>query len=235
MLKRLLLIYLLFSATTILGYKNLVLIAAPGSGKGTLSQYLCEKYNYFQICPGDLFRVEILAQTEFGRLIQPIVEQGQQVDDAIICQLVAQYLATALSQQRPFIIDGFPRTPGSLAFLTNFLQAHDLAKRVCFVQLLAPDDLCWQRIITRQVCNHCFRVYNCQTATAQNLTHCDRCHTLLTQRTSDTEQIAKLRLQYFHAEMEPLFVQLTGYDKQQIDSTQSLTTLYEIYDQLISR
>ena len=64
--------------------------------------------------------------------------------------------------------------------------------------------------------------------------HCDGCHALLAQRVADTEQIATQRLQYFHIKIEPLFIRLTGYAKQQIDSTQPLAALYAIYDRLVS-
>ena len=99
-----------------------------------------------QICPGDLFRAEILSQTELGRQIKPIVEQGKYVDEAITCKLIAQRLESAIQQRRPFIIDGFPRTQFSFDFLIDFLRSNGLVDQVCFVQLTAPDAVCLQRI-----------------------------------------------------------------------------------------
>lgn len=233
MLKTILLTIGLFATLPTLSIKNLILIAAPGSGKGTLSQYLTQKYDYVQICPGDLFRAEIIAQTELGRQIQPIVERGEYVDECVTCDLIAKHLIQAIQQQKPFIIDGFPRTKSSLDFLTNLLKKHNLTKQVCFVQLLAQDVTCINRIVNRQVCNKCFKVYNRQTIPTLSLSHCDQCHTPLAIRTADTQQIAIQRLNYFHTQIEPLFAQLTDYEKHQIDATQPLATLYAIYDHLI--
>jgi adenylate kinase len=120
MLKKLLLLIYLLTIAPVLSIQNFVLISAPGSGKGTFSQYLIQKYNYIQICPGDLLRAEIVAQTDFGKKIQPIVEKGEYIDEEVTCQLITKHLIIAIQQNKPFIIDGFPRTKTSLEFLDNF-------------------------------------------------------------------------------------------------------------------
>lgn len=215
------------------GFRNLVLMAAPGSGKGTLSQYLVQKYGYIQICPGDLLRAEILAKTPLGEQIKPIVEKGEYIDEALTCALIHKHLLQAVEQGKPFIIDGFPRTLSSLQFLDQFFKEHNLMTKVCFVQLVAPDATCIQRIVGRQVCNHCFKVYNRQTARSQTLECCDHCQAPLALRLADTATIAAQRLQYFHTQIEPLFVQLVGYAKCTIATEQTLTALYQAYDALV--
>ncbi|MCX5921894.1 MAG: nucleoside monophosphate kinase [Candidatus Dependentiae bacterium] len=104
------------------GLKHFVLLSAPGSGKGTFSQYMVEKYGYIQICPGDMYRDEIKQQTELGKRIQAIVDRGDYVDEETTCALVGEKLSKALDNNNFFIIDGFPRNEFAFQFLYNFLQ-----------------------------------------------------------------------------------------------------------------
>ena len=185
-------------------YKNFVLISAPGSGKGTFSQYFVEKYGYAHICPGDIFRNEINTHTELGKKIEPLTQNGELVDEGIVCQIVADNLSKAIQQNKNFIIDGFPRTETAFTFLHKYLEAHNLTKEVCWMQFLASDDTCIQRILGRQVCTNCFRIYNVTSAQSNDKINCDGCGTKLIVRQADTEESAKKRLQNFHAHTESL-------------------------------
>ncbi len=238
MFKKLLLLAYLLTVAPLFSVKNFVLISAPGSGKGTFSQYLIQKYNYIQICPGDLLRAEILAQTELGKKIQPIVEKGEYIDEEITCQIITKHLVMAIQQNKPFIIDGFPRTKASLEFLDNFFKQHNLVAQVSFVQLVVNDKTCIKRIAERQVCNQCFQVYNRKTAASKAIDKCDNCQAPLALRKADTNEIAKQRLKYFHTNIEPLFHNLNlvnqHYNKQIIDAEQPLLELQLIYDNLIA-
>lgn len=219
-----------------LGLKNFILISAPGSGKGTFSQYLVEKYGYIQICPGDIFRNEIKAQTELGKKIQPLVDKGEYVDEQIVCTLIANGIQEALKQGKGFIIDGFPRSTHSFEFLHNFLRDNDLIKEVIFIQFMASDELCIKRISGRSVCTECHKVYNASSVRSKALNTCDDCKTSLTIRKADTTEIAQKRLDYFHDHVEPLIEQAkTHYETRFIDTTLcSIQDLKAQYDSLIS-
>lgn len=214
--------------------KNFILISAPGSGKGTFSQYLIENYGYVQICPGDLFRNEINKQTELGKKIQPIVEAGEYVDEALVCQLIADNLLKVFKQAKPFIIDGFPRSKHSFQFLKTFFQDANLTHEVCFLQFIASDDTCINRISTRQVCTICFKVYNSVFVQPKEQNRCDQCDATLTLRTADTHTIVKKRLAYFHASIESLLQEAQNlYEVKKIETECSMQELYSNYDNLI--
>ena len=213
---------------------HFILISAPGSGKGTFSQYMTEKYGYLQICPGDIFRKEILLQTELGKAIQPIVEAGDYVDEKIVCSLILNYIQKALDQNKLFILDGFPRSENSLNFLLNFLTEKNLLSNVCFLQFNLPDELCKQRVLTRFVCNDCGKVDNATMIDSLEVPKCKRCHNLLNKRPGDTEQVISKRLLYFHEIIEPLFNEIahSGHTTKIINTNQNICDLEKIYENL---
>lgn len=214
---------------------NFVLISLPGSGKGTFCQYMTKKYGYVQICPGDIFRKEIELGTDCGKLIQPIVERGDYVDEFITCSLIEKNVTEALKQNRNFIIDGFPRSLYSFEFLLNLLKKNNLESNICFLQFLISDNSCIERIINRTVCTNCFMVYNKLLSDHKNHKICNNCGFNLTIRQADTPEIALKRVEYFHENIEPL-IQLAfkDYTTKKINSEQSISNLENIYDELLT-
>jgi len=214
--------------------KNFVLIAAPGTGKGTFSQYLVQKFGYVQVCPGDIFRAEIEAQTELGKKIQPIVEQGAYVDEEITCQLIADNISRICADNKPFIIDGFPRSTISFDFLRNYFRNNNLVNTVCFLQFTANDNTCINRIITRLVCNQCHKVYNTHLVKPIIGNTCDDCKITLTFRKADTKDIAQQRIAYFHQHVESLMSKAAElYETKIITTERSIQELHKNYDDLI--
>lgn len=204
MSKNILFFISLFFISSIQGLKHLVLISAPGSGKGTLSQYFVKKYGYVQVCPGDIFRGEINAQTELGKKIQPVVEKGEYVDETIVCDLIVNNIYKILSQNKYFILDGFPRSGVSFNYLYEFFKSNNLIGEVVFIQLLTSDEECVRRVLGRQVCENCFYVYNVISVKPNEQNKCDYCGEDLTKRKADTREIIEKRLTYFHSQIEPL-------------------------------
>ena len=213
---------------------HFVLISAPGSGKGTFSQYMAKKYGYVQICPGDIFRKEILQQTALGNVIAPIVEAGDYVEEQIVCTLMQQYVQEALDLNKSFILDGFPRSEHSLQFLLAFLIEKQIVHNVCFLQLQAPDIVCKQRMLGRYVCNACGQVDNLAKMEAKDNPICSSCGEILVLRSGDKEPVIDKRLQHFHNVIEPLLqkLELDGYPVKKIDSVQELSAIERIYDEI---
>lgn len=213
--------------------QHFVLVSAPGSGKGTFSQYMVEKYDYMQICPGDLFRNEILRQTDFGKQIQPIVEAGQYVEEAIVCNLMKQYIQESLAKGKEFILDGFPRSATALSFLKNLFEELGIVSDVTFIQFSVQDSICLERILGRMVCDTCHKVYHANFFSSQE--HCCvDCGTDLSKRKADQEAIALERLVHFHTKVEPLLLQVEDdYKVIKINSEQPIETLRGLYDRLV--
>ncbi|MCX5923940.1 MAG: nucleoside monophosphate kinase [Candidatus Dependentiae bacterium] len=214
--------------------QHFVLISAPGSGKGTFCQYMTKKHGYIQICPGDLFRKEILQQTDLGKVIEPIVNAGDYVEEQIVCRLMQQYLQQALNQNKPFILDGFPRSQHSLQFLLAFLTEKQILKNVCFLQMQATDNVCKQRMLGRYVCNACGQVDNAAKMEISENPMCSACGEKLTSRSGDKESVINKRLQHFHTVIEPLLQKLQhdGHTVKIINSVQELSDLERIYDEI---
>lgn len=215
---------------------HFILIAAPGSGKGTFSQYMTKKYGYIQICPGDIFRKEILLQTQLGKIIQPIVEAGDYVDEKTVCTLMEKYIEKALDQNKLLILDGFPRSEHSLQFLLELLTKKEIINNVCFLQLQASDEICKQRILGRFVCNECGYVDNKAKMNSNQNPTCNACGAKLALRAGDKEAIVDKRLQHFHTVIEPLIQKLeaNNYPVKKINSNQDLSNLERIYNEIVS-
>ena len=215
--------------------KNFVLLAAPGAGKGTFSQYAVDTYGYVQICPGDLYRNEIRLQTELGKKIQPQVEKGEYVDEAITWQLITSYLTRAVSDNKPFIIDGFPRTVASFFFLKELLVQLNVAQSTCYLELVSPDEVCIARVVQRQVCPGCFYVYNALYAPSADGKHCDHCSAELVLRPADTRDSLVKRLDFFHKKIEPLMLLAAdNYETKRITTDMPLHSLTKVYYDLFN-
>jgi adenylate kinase len=215
--------------------QHFILISAPGSGKGTFSQYMTKKHGYMQICPGDLFRKEILEQTALGKVIAPIVEAGDYVDEQVVCTLMQKHLEQALVRNKSFILDGFPRSKNSLQFLLAFLAAKQILKNVCFVQFHASDEICKQRILGRYVCNACGQVDNIAKMEINDNPTCSSCGEKLALRSGDKDAVVTKRLQHFHTIIEPLLENLkdNGHTLKIINSVQDLSELERVYDEMV--
>ncbi len=198
-MKKFALLFIVVLSNQVIAVQNFVLISAPGSGKGTFSQYLVKNHGYAHICPGDIFRKEICEQTELGKKIQPIVDNGDYVDKKILFSLVSKHFLEIIQKNKPFIVDGFPRAKISFDFLHRFFQKHNLVKNVSFVQLIADDKVCIQRILNRLICPNCSTVFS-----RMHQDKCNDCKCSLIPRKADTEEIAKKRLKHFHSEVEPI-------------------------------
>lgn len=223
-----------FLTNPILCFKHLVLISAPGSGKGTLSQYFVKKYDYVQICPGDIFRNEINTQTELGKQIQFIVEKGEYVDEKIVCKLILDNVSKILEQNKYFIIDGFPRSEISFQCLYNFFKVNNLIDDVIFLQLFTSDESCIKHVLHRQICENCFYVYNITFMKPKEQNKCNYCGSALTKRKEDTKEIIEKRLIYFHTHIEPLMnMAQKFYTIKTINTKCSIEDLKVKYDKLI--
>ncbi len=215
--------------------RNFILLAAPGAGKGTFSQYAIDMYGYVQICPGDLYRNEIRLQTELGKKIQPTVEKGEYVDESITWQLITFYLTQAVSENKPFIIDGFPRTSASFSFLKDLLVQLKVADNTCYLELTSPDEVCIERVIQRQVCPGCFYVYNTVYAPSTDGVNCDHCSASLVSRAADTRDSMIKRLEFFHKKIEPLmFLAAKSYEIKRIATNIPLHSLTQGYYDLFN-
>jgi adenylate kinase len=183
---------------------RIVLMGAPGSGKGTQSQRLIERFGIPQISTGDLLRAAVARGTSYGLRAKAAMDSGQLVVDEIVLGIIRERLAEP-DAARGFILDGFPRNLAQADALAAVLQA--IGQPLDAVVLFEVDyDELVRRISGRRTCKLCGRVFNIHTAPPGTPPHCDRCDDKppLEQRRDDDESTVKRRLAVYEEQTRPL-------------------------------
>ncbi|MFM1886920.1 MAG: hypothetical protein RL026_2077 [Pseudomonadota bacterium] len=183
---------------------RIVLLGAPGSGKGTQSQRLVERFGIPQISTGDLLRSAVARGTSLGMAAKEAMDAGRLVDDAIVLGMLRERMAEA-DAAGGFILDGFPRNLAQAAALDGLLA--EVGKPLTAVVLLDVDlGLLTQRIAGRRSCRGCGSVYNIYTMDLGPEPRCTRCadKPLLYQRPDDNEATVANRLKVYAEQTRPL-------------------------------
>lgn len=181
---------------------RIILLGAPGSGKGTQAKKLVEKYHVPQISTGDLLRAAVAAGTPLGQLAKSIMEAGQLVSDDIVLGMIKERLAED-DARAGFILDGFPRTLVQAQALDELLD--ELGWPLDGAILIDVDyEKIVRRITGRRTCRNCGQVYNVYTSPPKVEGVCDKCGGPLEQRADDTEETVRKRLQVYDQQTAPL-------------------------------
>lgn len=183
---------------------RIVLLGAPGSGKGTQSQRLVQRFGIPQISTGDLLRSAVKRGTELGLKAKAVMEAGKLVDDALVLGMIQERLAEP-DVRRGFILDGFPRNIAQAEALDRLLT--DLGKPLtAVVQMDVPYAELTRRIAGRRSCQSCGRVYNIYSMPIGAPMVCPNCadHPALFQRPDDNEATVIERLKVYEAQTRPL-------------------------------
>ncbi len=181
---------------------KLILIGAPGSGKGTQAKYLTEKYHVPQIATGDLLRAAVAAQTPLGRQAKTIMDAGQLVPNDIVIGMIRERIARPDADQG-FVLDGFPRNIAQAEALDNILDK--LGKPIdAVLQFDVDAEMLIQRMIGRITCLSCGALFNLFTQPPALDDKCDECGGTLHHRTDDNEDIIERRLHIFETLTQPL-------------------------------
>jgi adenylate kinase len=183
---------------------RIVLLGAPGSGKGTQSQLLVKAYGIPQISTGDLLREAVAKRTELGLKAKSAMDAGKLVDDATVLGMIRERLSRA-DAAKGFILDGFPRNIAQAEALHKMLA--ELGTPLDSVVLMNLDlGILFKRLTGRRICERCGRVFNIYTSPPESFPHCDDCkeHGRLLQRPDDKEEVIGKRLEIYEAQTTPL-------------------------------
>lgn len=195
---------------------RIILLGAPGSGKGTQAKMLVEKYQVPQISTGDLLRAAVAAGTPLGKQAKAVMDAGQLVSDDIVLGMIRERLAES-DAKHGFILDGFPRTQVQAQALDRMLA--ELKWPLSGAVLFDVDfNSIIQRVAGRRSCPSCGQVYNIYTSPAKTDGICDKCGTALQHRADDNEETIRKRLNVYREQTEPL---VEYYKKQHVLQTVS--------------
>ena len=185
--------------------RNFVFIAPPAAGKGTQSKFLVEKYGYNHISTGDLLREEVANKTTLGIQIEEIMSSGKLVDDEIVLTLLKNKLSSVLSSNKPFIIDGFPRTPIQAEMLNKCLSELNVDNYSVIYMDLDYEEA-KKRVLGRLVCPKCGKSFNDMVESLMPKVSgiCDSCSSSLEKRSDDTEETFKIRFDTYMRETSPI-------------------------------
>lgn len=182
----------------------LIMLGAPGTGKGTVAGILSKELGIVSVSSGDIFRKAISEKTELGKEVEGYLAKGALVpDDLTIRVIEARLLEPDLKDG--VILDGFPRTTHQAEVLEEFLKEH--GKEVTkVINLVTPEEEIVERIVNRRICSNqnCKAVYNIKLNPPKVEGICDICGEKLIQRKDDTEEVIKSRLNTYYTETAPI-------------------------------
>ena len=200
---------------------KIVLLGAPGAGKGTQAVKIAEKYGVTHISTGDIFRKNLKEGTPVGLKAKAYIDKGQLVPDEVTCEIVAERLKEA-DCKSGFMLDGFPR---------NVYQAEQLDKMsdIDLVLNIAVDlDKLMARLTGRRVCAGCGESYHVSTFSGNK---CTKCGGDVIQRADDTEETVGKRLSVYTEQTQPLIEYYTAKNK--LASVDGMKSIDEVFAEVV--
>ena len=181
---------------------NIIMLGAPGAGKGTISSQLQDRYKLPHISTGDIFRENIKNQTELGKLAKSYIDKGALVPDDVTINMMLDRLDKS-DCKNGYILDGFPRTIAQAEGLDVALSKNN--KKIDLVILVdATDDQIVERLSGRRVCEKCGATYHIVNLPPKVNGVCDKCGANVIQRKDDNIEVIKDRLKTYHEQTKPL-------------------------------
>ena len=204
---------------------KIIMLGAPGAGKGTQAKQIADKYGIPHISTGDIFRANLKQGTELGKKAKEYMDQGLLVPDELTCDLVMDRIGQE-DCKNGFVLDGFPRTiPQAEALdkaLANINEKMDYA-----VDVDVPDENIVNRMSGRRACINCGATYHIVSIPTKVEGICDRCGEKVVLRDDDQPETVKKRLNVYHEQTQPL---IDYYKKQDIlrtvDGTQPMEQVF---------
>jgi len=181
---------------------KIIMLGAPGAGKGTQAQMMAEKYSIPQISTGDIFRANIKNQTELGKKAKSYIDAGELVPDQLTCDLVVDRLSQD-DCANGYILDGFPRTIAQADALTQALEAQG-TKIDYAIDIEVDDAKIVDRMSGRRTCQGCSASYHIKYKAPKTEGICDKCGEKLILREDDKPETVQHRLDVYHKQTQPL-------------------------------
>ncbi len=213
---------------------NLILLGAPGAGKGTQAKMISEKYGIPQISTGDMLREAVAKGTELGKKAKEYMDRGELVPDEVVIGIVRERLQQP-DCSKGFILDGFPRTIAQAEALDKMLD--ELGMKIdAVINIAVPEEEVVKRIVNRRTCRKCGAVYHLIYNPPKEDNKCDKCGGELYQRDDDKEETVRERYRVYKENTEPLidYYRKKGvlYD---VDGTKDINGVWEEIDAILQK
>ncbi len=213
---------------------RIIMLGAPGAGKGTQAKKIAEQYGIPHISTGDIFRANIKNGTELGKKAKTYMDQGLLVPDELTCDLVVDRISQP-DAANGYVLDGFPRTIPQAECLTEALEK--MGSRIDFaIDVNVPDEAIISRMSGRRACLKCGATYHIAFAPPKKEGICDVCGEALVLRDDDKPETVQKRLEVYHAQTQPL---IEYYDKQgvlrTVDGTKDLEEVFQSIREILGR
>lgn len=205
---------------------KIIMLGAPGAGKGTQAKMIAEKCGIPHISTGDIFRANIKNGTELGAKAKEYMDKGLLVPDELVCDLVVDRIQQA-DCEKGYILDGFPRTIPQAEALENALNAIE-QKLDYAIDIDVPDENIINRMSGRRACVGCGATYHVLFNPTKVEGKCDVCGESLILRDDDKPETVKKRLDVYHTQTQPL---IDFYTERkvlvEVDGTQSMEKVFD--------
>ena len=209
---------------------KIIMLGAPGAGKGTQAKMIAEKFDIPHISTGDIFRANIKNGTELGKKAKEYMDKGQLVPDELTVEILLDRVA-ADDCKNGYVLDGFPRTIPQADVLDKELTK--LGDKVDFaINVDVPDENIVRRMSGRRACLKCGATYHIEHIPPKKEGICDTCGSELVQRDDDKPETVQNRLTVYHEQTQPL---IEYYDKKNILKTVDGTKdMQEVFNNIVS-
>ncbi len=208
---------------------RLVLLGAPGSGKGTQAGRLMSERGIPQISTGDLLRAAVSAGTELGKAAKATMDAGELVADAVVLGMIRERLNEP-DCQAGFILDGFPRNEAQAESLDELLESIDMPLDTA-VLMDVSFDILMKRLTGRRTCSATGKVLNIYFSPSEDIAASEKAGGELLRRDDDNEDVIANRLEVYRSQTEPLIEYYRSRD--QLVTVQAEGSMEEVYERLL--
>ena len=205
---------------------KIIMLGAPGAGKGTQAKKIADKYQIPHISTGDIFRANIKEGTELGKKAKSYMDQGLLVPDELTLELIMDRFQNP-DCANGYVLDGFPRTIPQAEALTAALEKNGETIDYA-INVEVPDENIVARMSGRRACLACGATYHVVYAPTKEEGICDRCGEKLGLRDDDKPETVKKRLDVYHSQTQPLIDYYTKQGKLvEVDGTQNVDAVFD--------
>ncbi len=205
---------------------KIIMLGAPGAGKGTQAKKIADRYQIPHISTGDIFRANIKEGTELGQKAKSYMDQGLLVPDELTLELIMDRFKNP-DCVNGYVLDGFPRTIPQAEALTKALEKNGEAIDYA-INVEVPDENIVTRMSGRRACLACGATYHIVYAPTKTEGVCDRCGEALVLRDDDKPETVKKRLDVYHSQTQPLIDYYTKQGKlAEVDGTQNVDAVFD--------